>query len=44
MQKDTLYAWILLIVIVGGLALIYQSSAKNKDIFAEFDTNRYNHK
>lgn len=38
MRKNTFYSWVLLIVIIGGLVLIYQSSAKNKDIFAKYDT------
>lgn len=38
MRKNTFYSWVLLVVVIGGLLVIYQSSAKNKDIFAKYDT------
>ena len=40
MRKNTFYSWVLLVVIIGGLLLIYQNSAKNKDIFAQYDTKQ----
>lgn len=38
MRKNTFYSWTLLVVVIGGLTLIYQSSAKNKDIFVQYDS------